>query len=350
MLFNVEFDAGVSVSGYIVPDGFAEAPRILVRSGGEEILSRPADQPRDALVVAGRHDTGLCGFMLDETILPGLAEIRDLEIIDAGSGLLIYRRRLDKHIAKRILRLESHLFPLWRLDVALRERFQYSATQIENHGRETTTQMFHLNSFDSVFLSGRIMYRTFQHLIDDRFDVIYSMHHPYEELAERLIVLGQIHKMGSGILGLRENMSLEAAMSYAQALPLQDEKALGRALRKIPNAVAQVLANPVMRQLTTTQPDEMPSPGAMSAALGTLSSFAVVGLRRAPATFEGAVAELSGVDVSNSGAMAKLPGVTSLAKLLRRTQEVEWLIELDLHLYDHIARAYRATANDIASA
>ncbi len=348
MLFNVEHDVGLAVAGYIVPDNASDTLQIVVRSGGRDVLVRPADDPRDALVAAGRHQTGLCGFNLDEAVLPGLAGMDDLEISDAESGMLIYRRLQHQHVAKRILRLESHLFPLWRLDAALTGRFQYAATQIENHGRETTTQMFLLNQFNSVFLSGRLMFRSFQQYVENRFDVVYTMHHPYEELAERLIVLAQIKKLGSGILGLRENMSLEATMIFAQSLPFEDEKALGRALRKMPSQVAQVLANPVIRQLTTSQADEMPSPGGVSTALSVLSSFSLVGLRRAPASFERAVSELCGFSLESSGALAKLPGVTSLAKTLRRTREVEWLIEFDLELYEHIARAYRTTAGEDA--
>ena len=40
---------------------------------------------------------------------------------------------------------------------------------------------------------------------------------------------------------------------------------------------------------------------------------------------------------------AKLPGVTALARMLKRTREVEWLIEQDLALYHHIADAYRSS-------
>lgn len=38
-----------------------------------------------------------------------------------------------------------------------------------------------------------------------------------------------------------------------------------------------------------------------------------------------------------------LPGVTALARMLKRTREAEWLIEKDLELYHHVADAYRAS-------
>ena len=351
MLFNVEEDRGGFISGYVVCDGFVDTARIALASSGAVVWEGLADHPREALVAGGRHRTGLCGFLLDEKLVPGLAGMVDLEIRDQTSGALIYRRARSHHLAKRVLRLETHLFPLWRLDNALNPAFQYSANQIEACGRETTTQMFLLSQIGSIYLSGRLLYRAFQPQIEGQFDVVLLMHHPYEELAERLIVLAQIKKSGSAILGLRENMSLEPTMAFAQSLPLDSERGLARALRDIPHSVARVLANPVVRQLTTTTPEEMPSKSGVAAALTTLSSFAAVGLRRAPRTFNRAVEELTGLPAPLPDSAA-LPGVAALARMLKRTREADWLIEQDLALYHHIAEAFRVSASvpaDIAT-
>lgn len=344
MLFNVEEDRGDFVSGYVVCDGFVDIARVSFSSRGGVVHEQLADDVRQGVLASGRHQTGQCGFAVDEAVVPGLAAMDDLEIRDCSTGALVYRRRGAHHLSRRILRLETHLFPLWRLDNALNGRFQYSANQIEACGRETATQMFHLPHIPSIYLSGRLLYRAFQPNIEGQFDVVFSMHHPYEELAERLIVLAQIKKTGSGILGLRENMSLEPTMNFAQSLPLDNERALARALRDIPQSVARVLANPVVRQLTTTTPEAMPSKTAVASALSTLSTFQVVGLRRAAATFANAFMELTGLD-SDLPDNAKLPGVTALARILKRTREVEWLIEQDLALYHHIADAYRVSAD-----
>lgn len=342
MLFNVEGDSGDFITGYVVCDGFVDTARIALTSAGAVVWEGLADNPREALVAAGRHRTGLCGFALSAENVPGLAEMADLEIRDRASGMLIYRRARAHHVVRRVLRLETHLFPLWRLDNALGAHFQYAANQIEACGRETTTQMLVLSQIDSAYLSGRLLYRAFQPQIEGHFDVVFLMHHPYEELAERLIVLAQINKSGSGILGLRENMSLEPTMAFAQSLPLDDERKLGRALRDMPNPVARVLANPVVRQLTTLSPEEMPSKSGVAAALTTLSAFAVVGLRRAQATFSRALEEHLSLQAPLPDNSA-LPGVTSLARMLKRSREIDWLIEQDLALYQHIADAYRAS-------
>jgi hypothetical protein len=343
VLFNVEEDRGDFLSGYVVCDGFDEVARLLVTNGESKVYEGPADSLRPPLVVAGRHRTGQCGFELDETRIPGLAKMRSLEIHEAGTGALVYRRRKALHTARRVLRLETHLYPLWRLDSVLNAKFQYAANRIEATGRETTNQMFLLSGIDSVYLSGRVLYRAFQTEIDGNFDVVILLHHPYEELAERLIVLAQIKTTGSGILGLRENMSLEPTMAFAETLPMEDERRLGRALRDIPPGVARILSNPVTRQLTTLSPEEMPAKTAVSRALTSLASFAVVGLRRAPDAFETAMEALCGLDAPAPRAQT-LPGVPALARMLKRCGEADWLIEHDLALYAHVADAYRKSA------
>ncbi len=345
MLFNVEEDRGDFLSGYVVSDGFDEIAQLVVADGERRVYEGPADSLREPLMLAGRHRTGQCGFEFDETIIPGLATMQDLQIHEVGTGALIYRRLKAQHTPRRVLRLETHLFPLWRLDAALNAKFQYAANAIEAAGRETTTQMFVLSRIGSVYLSGRLLYRAFQAEIEGHFDVIVSMHHPYEELAERLIVLAQIKTTGSGILGLRENMSLESTMAFAESLPLDDEKRLARALRETPPTVARILSNPVTRQLTTLTPEEMPAKTAVSRALTTLASFAVVGLRRAPGAFGTAVEALCDLDGPAPRAEA-LPGVGALARMLKRCREADWLIEHDLALYSHVADAHRkSTAN-----
>ena len=341
MLFNIEADHGAVISGYVVPDGFSGTPNIVVRNEGRDVLVRPADELRLALVSAGRHETGACGFTIDEQAAPGLGGMEDLEIYDVESQILLYRRRRPHHIARKVLRLESHLFPLWRLDAALNPRFQHSVNQIDNLGRETSTQLFLLNLVDSAYVSGRIQYKNYSHYVESKYDVVFIMHHPLEELAERLIVLAQIKKTGAGVLGMRDNLSLRSAMDFAQSLPFHDDRALGRELRNMPAGVAQILANPVTRQLTTTTPDEMASGRAVSTALDILASFALVGLRRASGTFARALAELVGVPREDLPPLTKLPGVTALAQSLKRSRAMEEILEQDIELYHHIASAYR---------
>jgi hypothetical protein len=344
MLFNLEADTGAAIVGYVVPDGYSAVPAIVLRSKNKEVLVQPANEVRPALVVAGRHETGTCGFRIDETAAPGLSRMEDLELYEAQTNVLIYRRPQAHHLARKILRLETHLLPLWRLDNALKSQFQYSSLGIESLGRETTTQMFLLNHVNSVYVSGRLLYKNYVNHIESRFETIFMMHNPYEEMAERLLVLQKIKTSGSNVLGMRDNLSMQSAMDFAHSLRFDDEAALTKALRKMPLTVANTLADPIVRQLTTTTPDEMPTGRSVSAALDLLASFAVVGLRRTAKTFLDAVGEFAGMDPATLPELSKYQSVATLARALKNSHEVDVLLEKDLELYQHVTSAFKKLA------
>lgn len=341
MLFNVEADTGSCITGYVVPDGFTQEPMLSIRLGGDEVLTIPANQPREALVGSGRHGSGRCGFAIDEDALPGLPGMTDLSLYDVDTQLLIYRRPQPDSIPKRILRLETHLFPLWRLDEALQRRFQYFAGAIDQLGRETVTQLFLLNAVASTYLSGRILFRNYAYFADQQFQTVILLHSPYDEMAERLLVLRNVKKVGIEKLGMRDALGMKGAVDFAAELPLEDERALGRSLRRMPPEAAAVLANPLVRQLTASTPDEMPSGSAVSASLDLLASFAVVGLRREPEPFLHALAQLLDVDESVLPATPVLPAVGALAGMLKRSRAVDSLLDRDIELYEHVAAAFQ---------
>jgi hypothetical protein len=343
MLFNLENDAGAKVTGYLVPDGYEGVPRIRVCSAGEELLIFSCNESRDALVHAGRHQTGQCGFSIDEDVLPNLQNMAQLELYEADSGVMIYRRRAPDMVARKILRLETHLFPLWRLDDALRPSFQYHARGVEALGRETVTQLFLLNAVDSVYISGRLLYNNYSYFVEAGFLTVVLMQDPYEELAERLMVLSKVRKVGAAFLGMRESLGLEPALNYAESLPYDDEKALRRALRLMPADVGAIFANPLTRQLTSATPDQMPNATSVSAALDTLATFAVVGVRHHLDKFRAALAELVGVEPVVLPAVNQIPRVRRLAEILKDSHQMDAILDRDLELFHHVREAHDKT-------
>jgi hypothetical protein len=344
MLFNLESDSGERVVGYIVPDGYSTVPTIRVRGRGEDLLVFAANELRQALVVAGRHETGQCGFSIDDALVPGLRELQDLELFEDDTNLLIYRRPQPDNLRTKLLRLETHLFPLWTFDRSIAPRFQYFARGIEDLGRETVTQLFLLNQVDSVYLSGKLLYRNYAYFVESGFQTIVMLQDPYHEMAERLLVLGKIRKVGGARhLGLREGAALEPAMRFAEELPLSDEKALTRALRQMPGDVMVLFANPLVRQLTVATPDEMPTGAAVATALDVLANSALVGLRARPDRFVEGLAELLGVDPTSLSAIQNFPPVAPLARLLKESGVVDAILEKDLELFHYVERAANKT-------
>lgn len=343
MHFNMQADTGELIFGYVVPDSFTSVPLIRVFSDGEELLVFAANVISEGLVAAGRHETGACAFRIDVGMLPALPDLKDLELIEAETGLLIYRRPRENIIRKKILRLETHLLPLWRLDNALESRFQYFAQGAEKYGRETVMQMFQLHSIESVYVSARILYNNYSfHIDESKFQTIILLQDPHLEIAERFVVLSKLGDNEIEQLGMRrDSLSMRSAIEFAKALPMEDEKALARALRSMPADVAAAFANPVVRQLTTATPDEMPRRGAIATALDLLSSFAIVGLRHEPEAFLHAMGELLGLGSATLPAFPHFPSIAALAAFLKTSGVIDALIEQDNELFHFVAEAYK---------
>jgi hypothetical protein len=337
MLFNIEADRGNQIVGYVVPDEFTKSPVLRISSNGVTIGELVCREERPALVVAGRHATGLCGFKLDASIVPDLAQNDNLELTDVDTGIVIYRRRKGAQVAqKSVFRLETHLFPLWRFDEEIEHKFQFFLKGVERHGRETAMQVFHLNA-SSLYLSGRLAYSAYQSFLNDRFKCIVLMHDPYVELAERLLTLKHVAKFGDELLGPRDMISYSAAIGFAQRLG-HDERTLRRAFDMMPKEVITVLANPLTRQLAADSLDEPPPRNGVAKALAALSSFAVVGLREQPSVFLEEVEALLEAPPATLPPLPRFTAVEALASTLRRLPEVELLLEDDLDIY-HTARA-----------
>ena len=341
MLFSIEQDEGHRIVAYVVPDGFSGIPSVRLISGGADVLVCAANEERHALVDAGRHETGRCGFNIGENLVPNLAELNDLMIVDQETGLLIYRRASPDYINRKVLRLETHLFPLWRFDENFRQKSQYFQRGLEHFGRETVTQMFLLNQIDSVYLSGRLLYKSFAYWIENGFDMALIMRDPYEELAERLLVLSLVGGDAPKYLGERDAARFAPAIAYAASLPMDNKRHFQRGLMDMPSNVAALFTDPLVRQLTTSNTDDRATSSAIAGALDVLASCAVVGLRKDPTYFSQAMAGWLGLDPHNLSMIPEFPRITSLALLLKESKAVDHLLELDLEVYETVRTAYR---------
>ena len=340
MLFSIEADHGTRLTGYLVPDSFSATPLLTVRGGGADLLTMEANEVRHALVVAGRHGTGQCGFQIDEGMVPGLADLADLEIIDAATELLVYRRQpAPDLISGATFRLETHLLPLWRLDEVFAHSFQYWYKGIDRFGRETATQVFCLDK-SSIYASGRLLYKNFEYYLAKDVRCYAAIRHPFEELAERLLVLQNVGTRAEQLLGARDALIFEAAIAFASELKTMDDAGLKRAFRRPPPDAIAALSNPLTRQLTTNTPGEMPTSGSVAAALDVLSSFDVVGLRADETKFVDALSAATGLPAAAFPPLTEFSRVRELGQRLRGVGHCEDFLEKDLELFHHVSSAF----------
>ncbi len=349
MLFNLEGDIGSEIQGYLVPDGFSDQPKIRIIAEGRDDIVMDCDGMRDAVVASGRHATGLIGFHLDDTKIPGIAEMKRLAIYDAKTGLLVYRRSPSETIIhKRVLRLETQLIPFLQLDRALDPYFQYSIRSIERFGHETAMQAFHLNAVDSIYISGRLLLRNYEEFLEKGFEVVAHIVDPYVELAERLILLKRFDKLPPALIGDRDRMIFSPAAEYFAEVDVFSPKQLKRALSAIPEKVQRCLTSPLTRQLVSTHPENIPTRQSIAGAMDLLSRFAIVGLKSDPDTFIRPLAEYLEIDDNLLVDPPRAGMASELAETLRSQPETERLVELDIILY-HFAHAAIALHNGVGT-
>lgn len=346
MLFNIESDLGDRIIGYIVPDAFTETPAVKVLSGGQEILRLTANDPREALVQAGRHGTGLCGFSIGTDLIPELPTLADLEIYELATDILIYRRPRAGQIQAKVLRTETHFFPLWRLDGSFDYLFQYFNKGLERFGRETVTQLFLLNHISSVYLAGRIQYKNYAYYIDQGFEMTILIQDPYREFAERILVLQQLDRLGTHYLGERDGKRFEPAVRYFKDFDVTNPKIIRKMLHDLPIEVAHLMVDPLTRQLVTSTPDEMPTGASLAACLDILSTCKVVGLREEPDLYLAALGTWFGIDPLSLPSIPQFPKADILAETIAETRAVNHLIERDLEVYWQVRGALQDVTVD----
>jgi hypothetical protein len=161
--------------------------------------------------------------------------------------------------------------------------------------------------------------------------------------------MNKIEKGGVNPLGERELMNLREAIDYSGSLPIDNERAFTRALRRMPMDVAMSLANPVVRQFSTSTLDEQPSQGGVAAALDVLAQSSLVGLRVESEQFASSFGELVSEDLTNISIFPVFPKVIELTEIIRGSGYCETILEKDLELYGYVLESRRRAAMDADS-
>ena len=340
MLFSVENDNGSSIRAYVIPDAAGSSPTVKIRSGGADLAVVTATDVRPEIVASGRHATGQCGFLIDGSIIQDLAGYTDLEIIEEKSGLLIYRRKAPGFLESKVFRLETHLLPLWRFDDSFKDRFQFWYKGVDRHGSETATQVFCIHDLKSTYISGRLLFNNIQFYLSQGYRSIAMFRDPFDELAERLIVLKNVGLQATELLGARDAMTYEPVIEALAEIETFDRASCKRFFKRADEHIFSVLNNPLVRQLTSNNLDEIPTKSCISTALQVLAGFEVLGLRSDAAGYSQAVAEVFELPPSSIPVMGEFARVTELGQILRDIKDAELILEHDLELYDHTSRAF----------
>jgi hypothetical protein len=341
MLFMVWSDTGDCIKAYMVPDNFSSQSSLSFFSGGDLLKTLPPNAFNEH--IGARHETGQVGFIVDETMVEGLSKIEELEIRDSETDILVYRRTAEPKRQAQIFRLETHVFPLWRFDQALKPHFKFWYDRIDRHTAETARNILSFHAFGSLYSSGRLLYGNYDYYIYKHQKTAIIFHDPYEELAERLLIFNRLGMDANRLLNDRDAMIFAPILDIARSLKTFDERELRRVLGAVEPRTLALIGDPLTRQLVCQSPDEPAPRGAVNKTLKTLSEFDIVGTRRGERLFRAGMAELLGEPEIEIPPIPEIPKVRDLARRLRAVRWIEGLIENDLEVYQNVTEAFAAT-------
>ena len=242
----------------------------------------------------------------------------------------------------RIFRFETHLLPLWRVDEAIKSRFQFWYKGIDRFGRETANQVFNINNAASTYISGRLLYKNYEFYLTKDIKTVGILRDPYCELAERLILLKNIGSRAEEILGDRDAMIFGPVIESLAEWETFDDSFCKRYFRRARPEVGTILSNPLVRQLTGATPDDMPNQAAVATALDSLASFELLGLRSEGSGFAAGLADLLAVAPERIPLVNEYPRIVELGERLRQNHDIEAILEKDLEVFHSLSTAFEA--------
>jgi hypothetical protein len=334
MLFRLEEDAGANVRCWVVPDNPSMEPSLYVVVDGRERYLIPTNEHRPDIAAHGVHRTGRCGFILDETICPGLAPDVDLECYDSVSNLLVYRRRKPEHLEAKLFHLETQTSPNYPLVQEVSRRVQMSYGSAEFIPEETIRTILGISSTNSVFLSGALAYRRYESFIRSN-ELLRTivLGNPYRELAARLLRLKSLHRAGASNGGWR-SLGQETLVADFAEIEIRDSGALARGLRTITPESYYLLSNPTIRQLVAHAADESIGDHMVAVALGMLADFDVVGFDDDLDTFAWHIEARIGAEGMTREPAMDPPGLDEVLAAVMGCRPAQELVRLDLALND----------------
>lgn len=340
MYFNVYGDSGVEIHGYLVPDGFSSEPEIVVRVGGEIAAQIMCDDYIDGPRQQQLHETGIVGFKLSDQNVPGLSASYDIEISDAATGFVIYRRlEPGRFIEKRVFRLETHLEPWIALDRFLAPHFQFHVSSVDSLGSETVRQSLEVINQPSTYVSGRILFKRFQIYLAKETVAIAALEDPFVELAARISILREYSDKPLGFLTDRDRLYLRPAIDYLAELDLQNERSVRARMKAAPKDVLALFTSPFTHQLSAASPSDIMRRDSLSVALDTLSQFTLLGIDGETDSMASDVAELLGLPDHTMPPKDTRARFDGLAGQLRSIGFLEQVLESDLILYHFVRNA-----------
>ncbi len=340
MRFFINGDTGDQIHGWVVPDNPNEASRVLVLAPDRPSVEVVATVYNLGMIDIAVHNTGLVAFIIDDAVFPGLASEARLEIRDATTNIVIYRRHDGaRHYTGRVALLDLSVLPQRRWLNGVTGGFTNVYRGVEGMTYETLDSLVHIHHSPSLLLVGRpYLKRHFANLKQRDFLVLALLRDPFEDMAERLLFMSMLARAQDPAALLQFATGLHALVDFSRNLDLTNDRQLLEGFRRPTNEAKAALRDPLTRMLAC-EPDEAAKRIHVTQALDMLSSIDVVGARDRFGEFRTICAGVVGMDMFDGFNPNASPAVRALADRLSRISVVQNLLEHDLALYSYATEA-----------
>ncbi|PTV95308.1 hypothetical protein C8J27_105255 [Rhodobacter aestuarii] len=334
MQFAIDADHGNSIFFWLVPDNPDMEIRVFV--GNPEIGYREiaANQHRQDLVDLGFHESGWAGFRIDESNFPEIAQLSELQIIDADSLVPIYaRNRGGRFPSSRLLIWDFWGYPHARDIAPVMARHALSYETVDALPSETVNAVLSSTLSTSVAAAGRLPWRRVRPMVESLNYTCYALiGDPCAYLARRLVDLQRPLRDAAQGMSRSENLR-----KLAQDLDLGSDRGISAFLKGLMDEDRLALRSPMTRAFARGAGEDCRRQDIVYA-LQTLSHFDLVCTDKTKHLFSAYFAAPK-ASVPTAEQISEAQPEQELIDRLRRLGPVDDYLNEDIALYEFISEA-----------
>jgi hypothetical protein len=310
-----------------------------VRRGQAELVVE-ANVMRPGIRDMGLHETGQVGFAIGADLVPEIADLDELSLLEFESRLPIFHRnRTHPGLEHKLCVFDTAVMAnsFFHGDVSAHFNLAYFTTE----SIPLETMMFIVNNkfTNSIFMHGRPSVFRYNEMLDEAgFKKAALLTDPFVDLAARLMCLNIISREPDHDLKSEGLHGLECLLPLASTLPFDNPKAMAGAFRDATPQQIQALSNPMTR-LFACEPNEEALHRHVSLALESLSTMDLVGTRGRFDIFSKTLHGLLGENIFDGQSFVTLKPVLDVAKSLSQIKMLNELLENDVILYSWAEQA-----------
>ena len=335
MNFHIDIVSQEVLAGWVTPDNPSVCPRFVVEIPDRDPIEFEANVFRGDLLELGWHATGQVGFYVDQKLVPDIAALTDIALVDFYTGLTLYRRTTPvEHLEGKLMLFDCSLMPQWRLHSMIGQHFGVRYTSIDRQALETNLAILWNPHNKSVFASGMPNYHRYMAPLEERdFKCVVLLRPPLDELAERLLFLNALAKMPVSSTVRQMFGQLEGLIGKVAETDLSSKKSLVSLLRGLDGRDKDVMRSPVTRTFGAEVTDGLDRKK-VAVALDNLAKMDLVGRRSDYEVFSAVLDGLLERKVLAGSSLSTIPGTAELAQHLRNIGPATDMVEEDLALYE----------------